>query len=134
MKTKQQGFTLIELVVVIVLLGIIGAVATARFQDLGTAAADAVEQGIASEMASASAINYGVAVSGGAPAVAISGAAVDCTAIAPNLMQAGALPTGVTVANGADTNCGGAGNTVTCTVTHTDGSATNATATLLCSG
>ncbi len=42
MVRKQQGFTIIELVVVIVILGILAAVAFPKFQDLSTDAKDAV--------------------------------------------------------------------------------------------
>ncbi|GIX22269.1 MAG: hypothetical protein KatS3mg121_1052 [Gammaproteobacteria bacterium] len=130
---NARGFTLIELVVVIVLLGILGAVATARFQNLAAQAADAVEQGVAAELTSGSAINYAVAAAGGSPAVTISGAAVDCATVAPNLLQTGALPANVTVTG--TVNCSsGAGTTGTCTVTHADGTTTNATATLYCTG
>ena len=55
---QQSGFTLIELVVVIVLLGILGAAATAKFQDLSAEARAAAVQGLAAEMQSGSAINY----------------------------------------------------------------------------
>lgn len=131
MKSSQTGFTLIELVVVIVLLGIVGAVATARFQDLGTTAADAVEEGVAAELASASAINYGQALATGAATVAISGT-VACATVTPNLMQSLALPADITVTDGADVTCTGAGDTVVCNVAHASGSATDATATLIC--
>lgn len=131
MNRSQQGFTLIELVVVIVLLGIIGAVATARFQDLSTQAADAVEQGVAGELGSGAAINYAARTLDNTVGTAISGAAFDCTGAGPlALLQSGTLPADVTLADGADVDC--AGGTVQCTVTHADGSATNATATLLC--
>ena len=52
MKAQQSGFTLIELVVVIVLLGILGVAASAKFIDLTTEAADAAEQGVAGELSS----------------------------------------------------------------------------------
>lgn len=61
MKTNrkgQQGFTLIELVMVIVILGILAAVAIPRFIDLAGNAQQAAVQGVAGSLASASAINY----------------------------------------------------------------------------
>ena len=58
MKKIQRGFTLIELVIVIVLVGILAAVAIPKFVDLKTDAALAATKGVAAALASASAINY----------------------------------------------------------------------------
>jgi MSHA pilin protein MshA len=58
MKQVQRGFTLIELVMVIVILGVLAAVAIPKFVDLGDEAKVAALKGIAGAAGSASAINY----------------------------------------------------------------------------
>ena len=56
MKRSQSGFTLIELVIVIVILGILAAAALPRFSDLSTDARLASLNGLAGSIRSASAI------------------------------------------------------------------------------
>ncbi len=55
---KQTGFTLIELVIVIVILGILAAAALPRFSDLSTDARVAAVNGLAGSVRSAAAIAH----------------------------------------------------------------------------
>ncbi|MGH8630713.1 MAG: prepilin-type N-terminal cleavage/methylation domain-containing protein [Burkholderiales bacterium] len=58
MRREQKGFTIIELVVVIVILGILAAVAFPKFQDLSGDARQAVVQGGAAALKSAAVITF----------------------------------------------------------------------------
>ncbi len=58
MSKNQQGFTLIELVMVIVILGILAATAIPKFVDLSDDATQAAVDGMGGNAASAMAINY----------------------------------------------------------------------------
>ena len=125
MQKAQKGFTLIELVVVIVLLGILGVTALARFQDLSTDAQNAANQGVASELSSGSSINFATrSLNGGGSA--ISGGAQTCAAAAALVMSI--VPSGYTFAGSTDCSTG-AGTTLSCLV---DDGGVPAAATVLC--
>ena len=135
MQKSQKGFTLIELVVVIVLLGILGVTALAKFQDLSAQAADAAEQGIASELSSAAAINFAAGTLGTVGSTTILFADCEGAAGAPSttlnaLMASGAAPTdnltyafaagGSSAAAAEDAACG-SGLTFNCSITNSQG-------------
>ena len=69
MKNQQSGFTLIELIMVIVILGILAAFALPKFADLSGDARAASIQGAAGSMKSASAIAHSAFLAGGTPVV-----------------------------------------------------------------
>jgi MSHA pilin protein MshA len=138
MYKSQKGFTLVELVVVIVLLGILGVTALGKFQNLSVNAQTAANDGIASELSAASNINLGAAKLNVATAIPLIADGVTCASLVaggPASLLVNALPAGVggyTVAGVS--NCAATpGGTFACTITENpDTAATDGSASVVC--
>ena len=115
----QKGFTLIELVIVIAILGILAAVAIPKLFNITGDAQSAATAGVAGALSAANAENYAVRTE-----KSTNGAAVaNCTDVA-GLLQGG-LPSGYTITSAA----AAVGASVTCTVTGLNSTTGSFTAT-----
>lgn len=124
MKQVQRGFTLIELVMVIVILGVLAAVAIPKFVDLSGDARNAAIQGVAGGITSASSVNY--AAKSANSAKGTSTATLSCSAAAGAILEGG-LPSGYTVTG----TVGAVGTSSSCTVNSSPTAGTAATATII---
>ncbi|HVY07168.1 MAG TPA: type II secretion system protein [Burkholderiales bacterium] len=138
MRSSQRGFTLIELVVVIVILGILAATALPKFINLSGEARQAAVKGVAAAATSGFAINYAGRKASAANTTAINGAnatAICTSAVLGSVMTGGFPATGYTISAGTNQACSATSNdgaTGTCTIQDTQLSTASATVTYIC--
>ena len=130
MQRKQNGFTLIELVVVIVILGILAVTALPKFVDLSGDARTAAMQGVVGALNSSASINYGAYKVSSARGTRLNAANVRTSTILQPLFQGSVIPSGYTVGGTGDCAAAGDGNVVSCSVTDANG--TTGTASVIC--
>lgn len=107
---QQKGFTLVELIIVIVILGLLSAVALPRFIDLSGDAESAAAEGAAGALASAASINYSAGLVGNTNAVVTTGQT--CTEMAAAILTEDAADSWT-----GSAATGTRGSTRTCTAT-----------------
>jgi MSHA pilin protein MshA len=116
-KLGQKGFTLIELIITIVIIGVLAAVAIPKFQSLSSDAEKGVAAGVGAALASATSVNYAKSRVPGNVAPANFLTIATCADIETNKNTFADIPSGYVVSGAATLNGVNLGISQPCTLT-----------------
>jgi prepilin-type N-terminal cleavage/methylation domain-containing protein len=126
--TIQRGFTMVELIIVIVILGVLAAAATIGYNSLQKGAEQAQAEGLAAQLTSLASANYAASI----PSSSVAGTSYTQASSCSSLTGGGSSPYTMSLPSGYSAAVSGSwtsgkGTSNTCTITSPSGLTADAT-------